>query len=297
MTSSQSNKILLTVDVEDWFQVENLREHYPHACWDRCSLRVEGNVNRLLDLFDELAEHLQTEVKATFFVLGWVAERCPRLIREIHERGHEVASHGYNHHLCTKLNYAELRDDLIRSRTCLEQITGDRILGYRAPSFSITEDLLKVLEDTGYAYDSSFNSFSLNSRYGTLEGEGRFREEASWKVSDRLSEIPISNLRVGDRVFPLGGGGYFRLYPLWFFQWGIARILQRQGYFLFYLHPWEIDEDQPQVQHLKMSYRFRHYVNIKKNYGKLRSLMTSLQGCDFITCQTQLGGNLGTVSD
>jgi len=296
MTLVGLKQILLTVDVEDWFQVENLREHYPHDRWDCCDLRVEGNVLRLLDLFDEISEQIQTPVRATFFVLGWVAERCPHLVREIRKRGHEVASHGYSHHLCTELNPSELKEDLTRSRACLEQITGDSVLGYRAPSFSITGDALKILEDCGYAYDSSFNSFSLNSRYGTLVGAGALAGAASWKVSDSLSEIPISNLRVGDRVFPLGGGGYFRLYPLWFFQWGVDRILQKQGHFLFYLHPWEIDAQQPRVKRLKMSYRFRHYVNIEKNYEKLKCLVTSYRGCRFITCQTHLRDNLGTLS-
>jgi len=132
--------ILITVDVEDWFQVENLRPHFPHSVWDSCELRIEASIHKLLDLFDRY------EVSATFFVLGWIAERCPSLVQEIHARGHEIASHGYNHELCSNLSMSDLHDDLYRSKALLENITGQRVYGYRAPSFSISDELLKIIE-------------------------------------------------------------------------------------------------------------------------------------------------------
>ena len=149
---SSLSTILITVDLEDWFQVENLRSSFPHSTWESCEHRLEGPVSALLEVFD------RHEVRCTFFVLGWLAERYPELIREIASNGHEIASHGYNHQLCTDLSAQELREDLQKSKILIEGITGKAVAGYRAPSFSITSELVKFLGDLGYNYDSSYNS-------------------------------------------------------------------------------------------------------------------------------------------
>jgi len=163
--------ILLTIDVEDWFQVENFKEYIPFDSWSSCELRVEKNTHRLLDLLDSVNFKFQVssfKISATFFILGWIAEKLPNLVKEIHARGHEVASHGYYHNLCNDSSSDDLRKDLIDSKRLLEDIIGDRVYGYRAPSFSINAEVLKIIEDCGYLYDSSYNSFSMHGRYGQI---------------------------------------------------------------------------------------------------------------------------------
>ncbi len=275
--------ILLTVDVEDWFQVENLRPHFPLNSWDSCKLRVEGNTHVLLDLFDRF------HVLATFFVLGWIAERCPDLVKEIKIRGHEVASHGYGHQLCYELSFSELKEDLYRSKSLLEDITGQPVYGYRAPSFSITQGLLDLLKELGYRYDSSYNDFSIHSRYGKMDSirqrflNGRLNEENSF------TELPISNLKLGGKSIPWGGGGYFRLWPFWLFKLGVVQILRRREYYLLYCHPWEFDPDQPRVDGMRLDRRFRHYVNLAGTSDRMSSFLTSFRQHEFITCSRFLG--------
>jgi polysaccharide deacetylase family protein (PEP-CTERM system associated) len=270
--------ILLTVDVEDWFQVENLRTHFPLNSWDSCEFRVESNTHVLLDLFDRF------HVLATFFVLGWIAERCPGLVKEIKIRGHEVASHGYGHQLCYELSFSELKEDLYRSKSLLEDITGQPVHGYRAPSFSITQGLLDLLKELGYRYDSSYNDFSIHSRYGKMDSirqhflNGRLNEENSF------TELPISNLKLGGKSIPWGGGGYFRLLPFWLFKLGVVQILRRREYYLFYCHPWEFDPDQPRVDGMRLDRRFRHYVNLAGTSDRMSSFLTSFRQHEFVTC-------------
>jgi len=275
--------ILLTVDVEDWFQVENLRPHFPLNSWDSCKLRVESNTHVLLNLFDRF------HVLATFFVLGWIAERCPDLVKEIKIRGHEVASHGYGHQLCYELSFSELKEDLYRSKSLLEDITGQPVYGYRAPSFSITQGLLDLLKELGYRYDSSYNDFSIHSRYGKIDSirqrflNGRLNEKNSF------TELPISNLKLGGKSIPWGGGGYFRLWPFWLFKLGVVQILRRREYYLLYCHPWEFDPDQPRVDGMRLDRRFRHYVNLAGTSDRMSSFLTSFRQHEFITCSRFLG--------
>ena len=283
--------ILITVDLEDWFQVENLRPHFPHHIWDSCELRIEASTHKLLDLFD------QHEVLATFFVLGWIAERCPSLVQEIHARGHEVASHGYNHKLCSQLSTSDLRDDLYRSKALLEDITGQPVYGYRAPSFSISDEILKIIEQCGYLYDSSYNSFAMHGRYGRIYIPPGKSNGSAFKMSDRFYELPISNLEftihhspftINNFVFPWGGGGYFRLLPISLFIRGVKRILKQHGYYVFYCHPWEFDPDQPRVDSLRSDLRFRHYVNLKRSLAKLASFISVFSSCSFVSCYDYL---------
>lgn len=304
---------LLTVDVEDWFQVENFKGCIPFSSWENCETRVEQNTHRLLDLFDSVpparvqkpssaaqsgssgsspssgaARLAPCGVKATFFILGWVAERLPALVREIHSRGHEIASHGYFHNLCGEQTLPQIREDLKTSKKILEDIVGTRVLGYRAPSFSINDEVLRIVEECGYAYDSSFNSFNLQGRYGTIRVSLNGKRGIAVPISPGFFELPISNLRAWGTTLPWGGGGYFRLIPSGLFRAGVRRNLRSEGAFLFYIHPWEIDPAQPRVNEASAFFRFRHYHNLNKAHGKLGKLISTLRSGRFLTCRRYL---------
>jgi len=310
-----NHTILLTFDVEDWFQVENFKQCIPFSSWPICELRVEKNVHRILDLLDSIncstavqqhrstAQHESSPclpsarllqagamhsapcgtLRATFFVLGWLAERLPHLVSEIQKRGHEVASHGYGHILCREQSADDLTKDLLKSKKLLEDITGNSIYGYRAPSFSIDQNILSLIEDSGYLYDSSFNSFSLNRRYGQVKFSNNGENGISVQISETFYELPISNLKIAKQVIPWGGGGYFRLIPAQLFKYGVQSILKNQGAYLFYLHPWEIDREQPQVPGVKKSLKLRHYLNLDNTYSKLSSMLNCFKQCHFST--------------
>jgi polysaccharide deacetylase family protein (PEP-CTERM system associated) len=279
---NRQKKILLTFDVEDWFQVENFKEYIPFSSWETKELRVGSNTLQILDLLDLAA----SDIRATFFVLGWIAERCPELVREIHNRGHEVASHGYNHHLCYNQSEDELREDLIKSKELLEKITGDEIVGYRAPSFSITDKALEIVRKTGFLYDSSYNSYEGHGRYGLLESiKSRERNQPFYSLSPSFYEIPVSNLTFGKKVIPWGGGGYFRLIPSLLYVAGMRKVLKNTSSFVFYLHPWEIDPGQPRVEQAKLFFRFRHYANLRSTLGKLKFFISANRKCSFLTCR------------
>lgn len=282
--------ILLTVDVEDWFQVENFKRHIPFQSWPECELRVERNTRQLLDLLEEIRIPGCPPLRATFFMLGWLARRLPDLVRTIRERGHEVASHGVNHDLCSHLPENRLRQDLEDSRKLLEDLTGDAVHGYRAPSFSISDAVLAMIRDAGYRYDSSYNSFALHGRYGHAHLNGH-RRGIAVRITPDFHELPISNLQVGRVIVPLGGGGYFRLIPGPLFEHGVKTILKTQGAYLFYLHPWEIDPDQPRVTSAPASFRFRHYVNLGRTRDKLRHLIATFRDARFLTCRDYLAAS------
>jgi len=294
---------LITIDVEDWFQVENFKPWIPFETWDQRELRVEKNVHRLLDLFDSIETPARPAdatnptdpknpinptgaitPKATFFVLGWIAERLPHLVREIQSRGHEVASHGMYHELCNKIPKNELINALSSSKKLLEDTLGSEIFGFRAPSFAIDDNILKGIEESGYLYDSSFNSFNLHNRYGKINLTCNRDCGSFVKINEKFYELPISNLRILNQVIPLGGGGYFRLIPFLMFKIGIKAVLRKNNDFMFYLHPWEIDPDQPIVHIASKKYKFRHYANLEKSYGKLMKLINYFQNCKFLTC-------------
>ncbi len=314
--------ILITIDVEDWFQVENFKPWIPFSTWDQRELRVERNVHRLLDLFDEIdvrdqktedrsqktekkeqKEYPQNPVnpvrknknriKATFFILGWIADRLPNLVREIQDRGHEVASHGCNHQLPDQLSAKDVKMDLTDSKKRLEDITGAPVFGYRAPSFAINHNILKTIEDAGYFYDSSYNSFSLHGRYGKISLNGTGKKGIAHKISDNFYELPISNLKLNRWILPWGGGAYFRLLPWWLFKAGVLSIVKKDGAYSFYAHPWEADAEQPKVNQASFNYRFRHYTNLNKTQAKLRSLIEKFDHCQFVTCSRYLELNAG----
>lgn len=275
--------ILITVDVEDWFQVENLRPAFPMETWDSCELRIEKNTHALLDLFD------QHDVQATFFLLGWIAERLPHLVPEIQKRGHEIASHGYKHELCSGISSTILHEDFLRSKSTLENIIGQPVLGYRAPSFSVTRDVMDALGELGFRYDSSYNDFTMNKRHGKANGFFQPTRKGSLVADNGIVELPISNLRICGQVIPWGGGGYFRLYPPLVFASGVSHILEDKRYYNFYCHPWEFDPEQPRVNGICSLSRFRHYLNLDKTLTRLDRFLEKFHDCSFVTCSQYLG--------
>ena len=256
----------MSIDVEDWFHVENLRRVLPPEAWDAQELRVDRMLERMLELM------AQWDVRATCFVLGWVAERAPRLVERIAGAGHEVASHGYGHELVSHLEPPGFRADVVRSKSLLEEAAGERVRGYRAPNFSVTDWALSILEEVGFEYDSSFVPTTVRyRRYGTSEalrlaGGGLSRHGA-------LVEASVSCLPLGGHAVPWGGGAYFRLVPYRLFKRGILRILERGGPYVFYIHPWELDPGQPRVRGLRRSERLRHYANLEKTESRWTSLL------------------------
>ena len=236
-------------------------------------------------------------VRCTFFILGWIAERLPGLVREIHDRGHEVASHGFGHEMCSRQSPADLKSDLVKSKQLLEDIIGAEVVGYRAPSFSVDNDILKIIEDAGYRYDSSYNSFDKHGRYGKLTTNGFKRKGIAYQVSDSFHELPVSNLHLKPIayglkpvVLPFSGGGYFRLIPDMVFNTGVRSILEKEGGYLFYMHPWEIDPSQPRVNQASAFFKFRHYVNLHKTEGKLKRMIGRFGDCRFETCKSYIDG-------
>jgi len=279
---------LLTVDVEDWFQVENLRPWMPLSTWSSQQLRIEQSTQRILDVLASRTDEQGRPLQATFFVLGWIARKKPSLVREIHAAGHEVASHGFNHQLCSELSDHELREDLNMSRKLLEDIIGCRVHGFRAPSFSISGRILELIREAGYSYDSSYNSFSLNSRYGRLDTALNSSKGIGLDMGHGFFELPLTNLEIRGRCLPCSGGGYFRLLPGPLFRAAVRRVLHRRSAYHFYMHPWETDPGQPRMSQPPWLSRFRHYVNLHKTIPKLEYLLDSFRDCRFSTCRDYL---------
>jgi polysaccharide deacetylase family protein (PEP-CTERM system associated) len=261
----------LTVDVEDYFHVSAFSKSISRTDWDRQPLRVEKNTHRLLDLFDE------AQIKATFFVLGWVAERNNRLVKEIANRGHEVASHGYSHQLVYNQSQDIFREETIRSKSLLEDIVQVQVRGYRAASYSITRDslwALDILAEAGFQYDSSI--FPVHhDRYGIPDAL-EMPHILKTPKGRSLAEFSLSTAKIFNYKIPVAGGGYFRLYPYLLTRAGLRQVNARRQPFIFYLHPWEIDPDQPKVQAGWFS-KFRHYNNLEKCEPRLQRLMKDFQ--------------------
>jgi len=254
----------MTVDVEDYFQVSAFEKVISRDCWDSMPVRVEKNTQRVLDIF---AEH---DVKATFFMLGWVADRYPGLVERITKEGHELASHGYAHLRVTQQTRAEFREDIDRTKRLLEDMSGTEVKGYRAPSYSIGKANLwahEEIQEAGYQYSSSVYPVN-HDLYGFPEAP-----RYMFKCREKLIEIPISTLPFGKRNLPIGGGGYFRLYPYAFSRWAINKVnTDENKSTLFYFHPWEIDPDQPRQQ-ASLKSRFRHYLNLSRMENRLHCLL------------------------
>jgi polysaccharide deacetylase family protein (PEP-CTERM system associated) len=259
----------MSVDVEDWFQVENLKPVVPRGTWDSRESRVERNTMRILEILAGQG------AQATFFILGWVAERQPGLIRRIAEQGHEIASHGYGHDLLYNLSPEEFRSDVSRCKSILEDLTGRHVRGYRAPSFSITDWAVPILQELGFVYDSSVFPTVAHDRYGKLAGVDAGRPILELRPG--FHEVCISCLPVGNRGLPWGGGGYFRMIPYGPWQAGVRRILAGGAPYIFYIHPWELDPGQPRLEGLGRLNRFRHYVNLERSERRFRALVSGFR--------------------
>lgn len=252
----------ISFDIEDWFHAHNLG--VDREDWEKCERRVEQNTRRLLDLLDD------HDTLATFFVLGWVAERAPDLVREIDNRGHEVESHGYGHALLHNQSRKQIRADIQRSREVLEPLVEQPIRGYRAPSYSITSEAIDVLAELGFRYDSSLLQTSYHDRYGNFSAPAA---PGCVELNNGLTEVKLPTLEIGRGVIPWAGGGYFRFIPYPLFRRGVARIGQSQP-FVFYLHPWEVDPNQPRIREIGYGKRIRHYWNIDKTMERLDLLLS-----------------------
>ena len=255
----------LTIDVEDYFQVSAFSAHIARSSWDSLDCRVEKNIDTILLLLSN------TNTKATFFTLGWIAERYPKMVRKILAEGHELASHGYGHERVSSLTREEFYQDVSRAKNLLEDIGGKIILGYRAPSFSIGNNnlwALEILEKTKHMYSSSIYPVQ-HDHYGTPDAP-RF----VYKSYGSLIEIPPTTFRLFERNIPASGGGYFRLYPYFLSKWMINQVNKKDNNpAVFYFHPWEIDVNQPVVTGLNLLSKFRHYVNLDKTEKKLEKLL------------------------
>jgi len=263
-------KNAMTVDVEDYFQVSAFERYIPREEWDKKECRIEANVERILHRFSD------ANVKATFFTLGWVAERYPKMMMRIIEQGHEVASHGWAHVRVTQQTPDEFRQDVIRTKHLLEDVTGEAILGYRAASYSIGASnlwALDVLNQTGHKYSSSIFPIK-HDLYGMPEAP-RF---AYHPHDDEFIEFPVTTIRMGEKNLPCGGGGWFRLVPYAGMRWAMKRVnrLDNQPV-IFYFHPWEIDPDQPRQPGLDAKTRFRHYLNLNRMEARLTRLLSDFQ--------------------
>ncbi len=255
----------MTIDVEDYFQVSAFAAYIARGDWDSRECRVERNVDRILGLLAEQG------TQATFFTLGWVAERYPQLVRRIVEGGHEIASHGYGHERASDLSPEAFRADVGRAKALLEDLSGREVLGYRAPSFSIGERNLwafDVLRDCGYRYSSSVYPIR-HDHYG-MPDSPRF----AYPVREGLLEVPVTTLRLRGCNLPSSGGGYFRLLPYALSRWLIEQVNRNdQQSAVFYFHPWEIDPGQPRIAGIDAKTRFRHYVNIGRTEARIAQLL------------------------
>ena len=263
-------KNYLTIDVEDYFQVSAFEKVIDPKSWDTYPSRVERNTQIILDLLD------QRNIKATFFIVGWIAERHPKLVRKISDQGHEIGCHSYWHRKIYDLTQDDFREDTYRSKSILEDITGKPVYGYRAPSYSITNKslwALDILAELGFKYDSSIFP-TYHDNYGIPDAP-RFE----YDLEDQgMTEYPISTVKIMGRNLPISGGGYFRLFPYSITRSALKQINKRENRsFVFYMHPWELDPEQQRIKNASPLSRFRHYVNLKTTQAKFERLLNDFQ--------------------
>jgi polysaccharide deacetylase family protein (PEP-CTERM system associated) len=278
----------LTVDVEDYFQVSAFAGNIDPQDWDNHELRVEANTTRILDLFEK------SGYRATFFVLGWVAERQPGLVKAIHDRGHEIACHGYSHQLIYNQTPGVFREETVKAKAILEDLIQAPVLGYRAASYSITQQslwALDILAEAGFTYDSSIFPVR-HDRYG-IPGAKDKPHLLTTPAGHEIVEFPISTREYFGYRLPVGGGGYFRIYPYAFSRMALKSINDKLTQpFIFYLHPWEVDPGQPRINTNWLS-RFRHYNNLHKCEARLTKLLTDFR----FSRVTDVLSNLGFADD
>jgi len=264
-------KNAMSIDVEDYFQVSAFAPHIRREDWDTLPCRVERNVDLILGLLDE------TNAKATFFTLGWIAERYPQVVRRIVDNGHELASHGYCHQRASDLTPEQFRADITRAKHILEDLGSVAIRGYRAPSFSINRKnwwAVEELENAGYVYSSSIYPVR-HDHYGMPDAP-RFPHRPNGEAG--ILELPPTTVPLMGRNWPAAGGGWFRLLPYSMSRWMLNRVnTEDRAPCMFYFHPWEIDAGQPRQSGLSARTRFRHYVNLQRMPGRLRKLLTDFE--------------------
>jgi len=263
----------LTIDVEDYYHVEAFQRVIRREDWHRYEPRIYNNTLKILEL---LARH---GIQATFFILGWVAEQTPGVVKEIQAAGHDIASHGYAHQIIYEQTPDEFANDLRRSLEIIEDVTGVKVLGYRAPCFSVTKRSLwaiEIMQSFGLAYDSSVFPI-LHDIYGIPDAPRH-----PYQIADGFWEFPMTTVRVFGKNIPIGGGGYLRIFPYWLTRWGIDRANSAGESAVVYLHPWELDPGHPRIKTSPLNH-FRHYINLEKTEGRLDALcrdfkFTSLRG-------------------
>jgi polysaccharide deacetylase family protein (PEP-CTERM system associated) len=261
-------KNALSIDVEDWFCVQNLSAVIRKEEWTKCEQRITNSLTRILEILDEKS------VKATFFVLGWIAERYPELVREIDGRRHELATHGLSHTLITHLTPGQFDEELRRSVQLIEGNAKGKVIGHRAPSFSVTEKtywVFDILTKQGFRYDSSIFPVSFHPDYGVPHAP-----LGPYRITEKIWEFPLSVVKIAGRNVPVSGGGYFRIFPYRFIRYGIRKLNSEGRPVVFYLHPWEIDPNQPKLK-LPWLKNFRHYHNLNKTEPRLRKLLDDFQ--------------------
>ena len=270
----------LTIDVEDYYHVEAFQAVIRREDWHRYEPRIYRNTMKILEL---LARH---GIQATFFILGWVAEQTPGIVKEIQSAGHEIGSHGYAHQVIYQQTPDEFAEDLRRSLAIIEGITGEKVLGFRAPSFSITNRSLwaiEIMQSFGLAYDSSVFPI-VHDIYGIPDAPRH-----PYQIADGFWEFPMTTVQVFGKNIPIGGGGYFRIFPYWLTRWGIDRANSAGESAVVYLHPWELDPGHPRIKTSPLNH-FRHYINLEKTESRLDALckdfkFTSLRGLlDHVAC-------------
>jgi len=260
----------LTIDVEDYFHVSAFEDVINPGDWSTCESRVVRNTRNILRILNDV------RVRATFFVMGWVAEKYPDIINDIMQQGHEIGCHSYLHRKVYELTPTEFRADTRRAKEILEKLTNTKVVGYRAPSYSITKDslwALDILEEEGFLYDSSV--FPIYHDIYGIPDAPRFKY--TWP-ENKLTEFPISTAKVLGRNVPVAGGGYFRLLPYWLTERFLRQINEKENQpFIFYLHPWEIDPEQPRIQGARLLSKFRHYNNLTKTADRFKRLLDDFQ--------------------
>jgi len=256
-----------TVDVEDYYQVEAFSKHIPRSEWNNYESHVEKNTDEILSLLDDKG------IKATFFTLACVAEKQPEIVKKIVKQGHEIASHGYSHKLIYTQTIDEFKKETFRSKAILEDIAQVPVNGYRAATYSITKEslwALDVLVEAGFIYDSSIFPIR-HDRYG-IPDINPLPHVLKTPLGQSIIEFPISTLKTRIMNLPIAGGGYFRLFPYSFSRWALNQVNQQESEFVFYIHPWEVDESQPVIKEASLATKFRHYNNIRKCKQRLGQL-------------------------
>lgn len=287
MDTNKTVRHIMTIDVEDYFMVEAFSAQVSSKDWESWPSRVEASTYRAFDLFD------RHSVKATCFFVGWVAEKFPHLVKEAHKRGHELACHSYWHRAIYKISPEEFRDDTHRAKQVIEQTAGTAVLGYRAPSWSITKQslwALDILASEGFAYDSSI--FPIRHDLYGVPGAKRTPYAHELKGGKRLQEYPPATINLFGSTLPAAGGGYLRLFPLAYTRKAIRSAEHESQAAVVYFHPWELDPEQPRIAG-SMKSRFRHYTNLDKMEPRLSKLMTEFQFQPFSAVLDQSTANAG----